>query len=117
MIRETSGWILGVYERIPIIGLSTRLIPLNLRKRLGNNTVSGCGLTTMPELGEPFQLRRPGFGNIARECLSMSRQKVTKGQRSIVYGVDGGKNLTCSEKECRLFRHHNLPSVTRQMFK
>ncbi len=116
MIREISSKIIGLYERLPIIGHTTKLVRLDVRKILGNNTVSGCGLTTMPRLGESLNLRRAGFGNTARECLSMRSQSGSKSQRGVVYGFDGGENYTCSERDCVLFDYHNLHAVTKRVF-
>jgi hypothetical protein len=117
MLKEITGKVMGVYERIPVIGLTTRLIPLDIRKKLGGNKVSGCGMTTMPELGDLDGRRLIGFGNCARTCFTArEKESSIKIQGATVYGIESGSHkYTCATFSCRHFNHKDLPEVTQRM--
>jgi hypothetical protein len=108
---------IGIYEGIPLIGATTRLIPPKFRKKMGGNIVSGCMLSTMPQLGDLDGRGLIGFGNCARTCFT-ARGKESSNviQEATVYGIDSGNDkYTCSTFDCRHFNPQDLPEVTQRM--
>ena len=108
---------IGIYEGIPLIGATTRLIPPKFRKKVGGNIVSGCMLSTMPQLGELDGRRLVGFGNCARTCFTARGiESSNKIQGATVYGIESGRHeYTCATFSCRHFNPADLPEVTQRM--
>lgn len=116
-LERLTSRAMRIYESIPIVGATTRIIPPKLRKKIGGNIVSGCMRSTVPELGDLDGRRLIGFGNCARTCFTAraSGQPETI-QGATVYGIDSGQvTYTCSTFSCRHFNPKDLPEVTQRM--